>query len=300
MIARHVELIVTIADAGTLAAAAVRLNKSQPAISKALQSAERDIGCRIFQRHAHGVVPTTEGQSIVERCRMVHRELERMADDVNRSDAGFGGTLNLIVSPVAAVHILPPVLRRFSNRFPGVQVQVTGGHSNKAFHMLRKREADFVIGPAPEAGEDAGLRSVNLMSNGITFVTGAQSKYAGETDPKVLQGARWLLIGPRERRPLYTDFFVAHGLTPPRPAVCSDSILTLFSLLESSDVVCSIPSLLLPMVQARWRLATLPVALDGPIIQIALTMLAGRIPTNAEVAFEDVLVEEVARSPVLT
>jgi len=50
MKARYVELISTVADAGSLGAAAIRLGKSRPAISKALNAAEHEIGCQIFQR----------------------------------------------------------------------------------------------------------------------------------------------------------------------------------------------------------------------------------------------------------
>ena len=73
MQAKHVELVTAIAEAGSLGAAALRLNKSQPALSKALQAAERDLGCQIFHRGPHGVVPTVEGERVVDRCRLIAR-----------------------------------------------------------------------------------------------------------------------------------------------------------------------------------------------------------------------------------
>jgi DNA-binding transcriptional LysR family regulator len=129
MRAQFVELISVVVEAGSLGAATIRLGKSQPAVSKASQVAEQDIGCQIFQRGPAGVVPTIEGQRVVERCRMIMRDLDLLEEDVAQIHGDLCGTLNLIVSPVAAVQILPRVLRRFMRLNPRVQVQVTAGHS---------------------------------------------------------------------------------------------------------------------------------------------------------------------------
>lgn len=177
MRAQFVELISVVAEAGSLGAAAIRLNKSQPAVSKALQAAEREIGCQIFQRGPMGVVPTIEGQRVVERCRMIAHDLGLLAEDVAQIQGDMRGTLNLIVSPVAAVQILPEILKRFLGKNPRVQVQIMAGHSRAAFRALRTRRADFVIGPAPNPEDKAGLRSRKLVETGISFVTGRQSKF---------------------------------------------------------------------------------------------------------------------------
>jgi len=294
MKARYVELISTVADAGSLGAAAIRLGKSQPAISKALKAAEHEIGCQIFQRGPTGVVPTIEGQRVVERCQMICRDLNLLDEDLAQIRGDLHGTLNLVVSPVAAVQLLPRVLRRFLRRYPGVQVQVIGGHSRKAFQMLRTRQADYVLGPAPGPDEMAGLRATKLLATETTFVTGVTSRYLTETDPVVLQQAEWLMIGSRERQPLFAHYFQKHGLEPPKPIVCSDSILTIMSLIEGSDFLCSFPALLFPEMSQKWSVAQLDITAGLKEIALAMTAEIGRVPTTAALAFEDMVLSDVA------
>lgn len=286
MIAKYVELIAVIAEAGSLGAAAVRLNRSQPAVSKALQAAEAEIGCQIFQRSPIGVVPTIEGQRVVDRCQSILRDLDLLSEDIAQVRGDISGTLNLVVSPLAAVHILPEVLRRYMRRYPGVDVQIISSHSETAFHLLRTRKADYVLGPAPEAGSELGLRSSELVRTGLTFATGQSSKWTSQTDPRILLGAKWVMIGLRGRRPRYAGFFEKHGLEPPRPVICSDSLLTIMSLVESSDYICSVPSELFPDLSRRWALQALDIE-DTDRVSLALTAEVSRVPTIAALGFED-------------
>lgn len=289
MKAKHVELIAVVAEAGSLGAAALILKKSQPAVSKALQAAEAEIGCQIFQRSPTGAVPTVEGRRVVARCQSIRRELDLLTEDVAQMQGEVRGTLNLVVSPLAATRIVPRVLTRYLRRYPEVQVQIIGGHARAAFQRLRAREADYVIGPAPEKGEELGLRSKRLLQTGLTIGTGRGSRYLGETDPEVLQAAPWLMIGPRNRRPLYEGYFNRHGLEAPRPRICSDSILTIMSLLEGSDYLCSFPSELFPNLASKWEVAELTLPLNDVEIALALTAELGRVPTLAALAFEDMV-----------
>ncbi|WP_226876392.1 LysR family transcriptional regulator [Microbulbifer hainanensis] len=66
--ARHV------ADCGSLTHAAELLNRSQSAITKALNQLEAHVGKRLFDRTAHGVIPTAAGNLLVERVRQVEAE----------------------------------------------------------------------------------------------------------------------------------------------------------------------------------------------------------------------------------
>ena len=70
----HVEIIVAIADAGSLRAAAGLVGKTQPALTKALRQAEDALGARIFTRAARGVEPTAIGKAVIARARELRAE----------------------------------------------------------------------------------------------------------------------------------------------------------------------------------------------------------------------------------
>ncbi len=179
MKAQYVELIDAVATLGSLAAAAKVLVKSQPAITKALKKIEGDLGVVLFHRVPSGIVPTLEGQTVIDRCRRIQSDLKKLSEDVAQSRGQYVGMISVVVSPLAALKIIPPVLRRFQNRFPGIELNITGGHAPKAFHALRSGEADFVIGPAPDGQPKAGLHVEPLLTTSVTFLAGQQSYLEG-------------------------------------------------------------------------------------------------------------------------
>lgn len=182
----HVELIVAIADAGSLGAAAKRIGKTQPAVTKALKRAEEDVGVQLFHRGAHGAHMTLDGARVVERCRRILRDLDALDEDLAQRRGELTGQIGVVVSPFAAMKIIPPVMARFASRFRGVRVQIRGGHAPKAFAALHSAEADFVIGPGPASGGEPGLIAEPLLQTGLALLTGGTSRYALTTDPQIL------------------------------------------------------------------------------------------------------------------
>ncbi|MEM9630098.1 MAG: LysR family transcriptional regulator [Pseudomonadota bacterium] len=286
---QHVELIVTIADLGSLGAAAQRMNKTQPAITKALKAVEADLGTPIFFRASYGVVPTKEGQIIVDRCRKIFGDIKKLREEVAQIQGDYVGTIDIIVSPLAALKIVPTVLRRFQQRFPNVKIGITGGHAPAAFSPLRRGEADFVLGPSPSSSDLSGLHATELFTTPISILTGSQSRYLKVTDPVELRNGRWIMIGPKERRPVYYQFFEDRGVEPPEPFARSDSVLSLLSMLEGTDLLCSFPSLPIPEIRSKWDIGIVPVEDPLPTVSIALTSAKDRVLTPAAIAFADLV-----------
>ncbi len=286
---QHVELIVTIAELGSLGAAAQRLNRTQPAITKALKGVEADIGTALFFRVAHGVVPTSAGEAVIDRCRRIYSDLQKLNEEVAQIQGKLVGEVNVIVSPLAALRIIPAVVRRFHKRFPEIRVGITGGHAPSAFSPLRRGDVDFVLGPTATPEVARGLKVDPLLSSPVSIITGAGSRYRDETDPAILSRGRWVMIGPKDRRPVYYAFFEERGLTPPDPVVKSDSTTSILAMVENSDLLCSFPSRPLPDIVTKWDIAILPIAEEMPSVTFALTSVRNRLPTPAALAFADVV-----------
>lgn len=281
----YVEIIVAIADAGSLRAAAERVGKTQPALTKALRQAEDELGARIFNHAARGVEPTEIGHAVIARARVIQAEIRKLAEEVRQIQGHTAGSLNVTVSPLAAVRIIPNVVDRFRRRFPGVHVQISGGHPPSTLATLRSGETDIVVGPVPPLNDRTGLVVRNLFVSPISVITGASSRYARATRLADLVAAEWVMIGPRLRVFGVGQDFRALGLRAPDPVTTSDSITSLLAMIEGSDRVCSFPSLLLDEIAPRWKIARVP--LEDPLtpVQIGLMVRADRPLTPAGRAF---------------
>ena len=283
----HVETIVAIAEAGSLRAAARALQKSQPALTKTLKQAEEELGAKIFARAARGVEPTEIGRKIIARARMISAEFRKLDEDIRQIQGDGSGDLHVIVSPLAAVRIVPQVMDRFRRQFPHVHLQVAGGHPPAALAVLRSGEADLVIGPVPGKDDRAGLTIRNLVKTPLAVITGKGSRHAGATRLADLGGAEWIMVGPRKRSFGIASDFVAAGLPVPDPITTSDSITSLLAMIEGSDRVCSFPALMLEEILPRWQIVALALTDTVQPVQIGLMTLADRPLTPAGQAFAD-------------
>lgn len=268
---KHIEIIVAIEKAGSLRRAAEALGRTQPALTKALRQAEADLGAAIFLRGPSGVSLTAQGRVILQRAKIIQSEVTKLHAEVRQIQGDMVGTLNIIVSPLAASKIVPAALRRFRRRYDRVQVQISGGHEPQAFAPLRTGEADLVIGPAPLGAMANGLKVTEIVRTPIAIVAGRNSRFAKAKSILDLADAEWIMIGPKERRSVVAQHFSALGIPAPMPYTTSDSIVSILAMLSDSDMVCTFPALILDEFEQRWPIVRLPIEEEFPPTPIAIT-----------------------------
>ncbi|MDT8911319.1 LysR family transcriptional regulator [Amycolatopsis sp. PS_44_ISF1] len=75
---RHLELVLAIAEAGSLRRAAARLHLTQPAVTTQLQRIEEVLGGPLFVRSVEGVLPTHTGTELVRDAQSLLRHFESL------------------------------------------------------------------------------------------------------------------------------------------------------------------------------------------------------------------------------
>src|SRR5258705_11414065 len=73
---RDLNILLTVAVAGSMAKAATRLAISQPAVSRAIAGMERTLGVILLDRSQQGVEPTIYGRALLRRGIAVFDELK--------------------------------------------------------------------------------------------------------------------------------------------------------------------------------------------------------------------------------
>lgn len=288
---QHIEMLLTIEQAGSIRAASKLLGKTQPAVTKALRQAEAELGAAIFKRAPSGVIITEDGKPILRRARLIESELRKMQEEVEQRRGLGTGRLNVTVSPLAATRLIAGTIRRFRRRFPKVHVQISGGHEPIAFAPVRDGQVDLVIGPEPQGADSAGLTSTFLIETPIVVITGRNSCWRGETRLAALAAGDWTMIGTRARLPYLQRHFAQHGLTPPEPMVTSDSMFSVLSMIEEGDFLCTFPQRLLEQAMTKWNIVGLDV--DPPLspARISVTTSSERPPTPALQYFIDCVMQ---------
>jgi LysR family hydrogen peroxide-inducible transcriptional activator len=112
---RQLQYAVAVADARSFSEAARRCRVSQPSLSAQIAQLEDGLGVRLFERDRRKVLLTRTGERVLERGRLVLREIDDLVDLAQRSADPLAGTIRLGVIPTVSPYLIPcirPALRR--------------------------------------------------------------------------------------------------------------------------------------------------------------------------------------------
>lgn len=140
---RFLETFIVVADCGSIAEAARRLNLTPAALSQRLGTLEDDLGRPLVARSGRTVLPTEEGLAILAHA----RSLVEGARDL-RAIAANGlpaGQLRLGATATAMTGILPGVIAELSVACPEIEYFVQPGSSMDLYHRLIDGDLDAAI-----------------------------------------------------------------------------------------------------------------------------------------------------------
>ena len=281
----HLRDFAAIAQAQTLRGAARSLGLAQPTLTRSLRELEEDLGVALVDRHARGVRLTEAGQRFLDRSGAALEELRRGREEAAQFGGEPSGSVTVGMSGAAMLALVPAAFAQFRRDCPHARLRLSEGTFPMAEPRLRNGQFDFYVGPRPERGLDRAWRCELLFGNARQVVGRRGHPLGQKRSLAALLTADWMLTGLRERAvEEFEAQFTAHGLAAPVPLTQADSMLGIFALLGSSDLLAFLPQQWGSAALFRDSLQTIPVreTLTGPdIVRVAraglpLTPLAER------------------------
>ena len=149
---QQLKYLLAIADNGlNITAAAERLYTSQPGVSKQLKLLEEELGLQLFVRRGKSLKRVTRaGTKVIERARIIMREVEHirsLASDYYHQEEG---TLTIATTHTQARYVLPQIVREFRQRYPRVTLNLHQGTSEQIAGMMSSADIDFAIATGSE------------------------------------------------------------------------------------------------------------------------------------------------------
>jgi molybdate transport repressor ModE-like protein len=181
---RHLVALKTVADEGSLAAAARKLGYSQPAVSQQLASLERLLGSRLVDRQAGGreVALTEAGRRVLRHGSAMLARAQAADAELRALQEGTAGTLRLGTIPSIGARIVPELLRRFGQRAPEVEVQlVEDAWDDRLLDRLEAGELELTFGFPPL--RDGPFDSVELLRDPYVLLVARDSPLAAAKRP---------------------------------------------------------------------------------------------------------------------
>lgn len=134
-----------VAAQGSFTRAAEALAFTQSAVSQQVAALEREVGTTLIERRRDGVRLTESGRILVDAADDV---LGRLADAEQQVADHIGlraGRLRLAAFESAGATLVPPAVRTFHQRHPGVELGVVQMEPAEAASRLTARELDLAI-----------------------------------------------------------------------------------------------------------------------------------------------------------
>lgn len=231
-----------VAEMGSVRAAARHLGLAQPVVSRGLQELERELDVSLFERNARGVTLTAMGVRLLDRARTIQNEMRRAQEDIAQLRGGTEGTLNVCLSTVPHIALLPYALKTFRQRYPDVQLDVLDGVFPAAEAKLKSGELDCYVGPAPEQPPGSDLVVEKLFDNTRVVMCRRGHPLSKARSLADLQDAEWIsttvTFKPEEE---FAPLFEQHGLPVPRLVMRAHSALTYITTIAYSDFLAMLP-----------------------------------------------------------
>lgn len=170
----------TVATHGSLSEAADALGRTPSAVSMMLKQFEEHIGSALFETARKSRLTPLGDLILAEASREVaHFEnTVSVIEGLSRSELGY---LRLAVTPSVATSVLPPVIFRFAQKYPKVQIDLRDMDSTTIARELDKERADIGIGSLSEV---EGMHRTELFSDAFGLVCRKDDPLAKDWDQR--------------------------------------------------------------------------------------------------------------------
>ncbi|MFJ4652569.1 LysR family transcriptional regulator [Nocardia sp. NPDC088792] len=286
-------LLVSVAELGSLGAAARRHGISQPAASMRISALERRLSLRLLDRGRSGSVLTDSGHVVVELARPVLGAAVALNDGIEKLHRAERPGLRILASTTIADHRIPHWLTALRKLHPELAVTLDVANSQQVTVAVRNREAGlgFVELPHPPQG----LGSRVLAADELVVVVAPTHPWA--TRRRALT-ARELADTPllwREKgsgtRDTIWETLEMHG-TPARPAAELGSAAAILTTARSGAAPAVVSRLIVAHELRAGTLREVPLAESLILTRKFRAIWHRRTPPNGPAAD---LVELAAR-----
>jgi DNA-binding transcriptional LysR family regulator len=281
----------TVVASGSLGRAADVLHVTQPALSRTIRRLEQKVGEPLFERHSKGMQLTSIGRALLPHATLLKQESELATEEIRAMRGLAKGTIRIGAIASIASLVLPTLIGRVVDKWPGLRVQVIEDVWEYLAQALVKYEVDLALGVVvPDTDEIVAVSDCRWGDT--SHIVAAKNHPLRKRRQLTLQqalSAQWACV-PRGTGPFehMQTVFAANGVGLPNIVVETRSVTVIKSLVVHSGFLGWLPE---PMYAVE-RQAGLMGALAVPSITDKRTLTAfqrrhGILPAPAIKALEE-------------
>ncbi|SCL24096.1 DNA-binding transcriptional regulator, LysR family [Micromonospora rhizosphaerae] len=162
---------VAVAELRHFTQAAELVGITQPSLSKQIHALETDLGAPLFERVRGNIALTAAGEVLLPLAKRILADVDTATREVQELVGLRRGRVRLGATPSLATSLAPPVLRRFRDAHPTVDLQVVEGGSQDLVRDLLRGDLDLALIIMPGQGADSGLRADPILRESLVVAS---------------------------------------------------------------------------------------------------------------------------------
>lgn len=244
---RQLRFLVAVVEEGSFTAAAGRLHATQSGISAQIKLLEESLDTQLFDRSVAGAVPTTAGKLAYQRATRILRETSALVTDIDALKEVVTGTVSAGLMPTTTRSVVAPVLEKFANRYPNIEVKIEEAYSAHLCQGVTTGRLDFAIVPPTSSGSALGLKSTHLDTDVEVFVTAPNTArpHLSAINLANVEPLKLVLPGPENIRRARVEECIRTVNVPIDRIMELDTMMATLDLVARSDWVTIVPGCLI-------------------------------------------------------
>ncbi len=172
---KQLEAFVEVAEGRSFSKAAKTLYLTQPTISAHISSLEKELDVRLFVRNTKEVNLSENGQILYKYARQIIDLEKEIEEAFGREKDSEKKCITIAASTIPAQYLLPKVLARFNEKYPGEQLNIMEMHSQGVAEKVAEHQVD--IGFTGTVLEKKHCHYIPFYKDDLVVVTPNTEKY---------------------------------------------------------------------------------------------------------------------------
>lgn len=266
MDSRQLKYLVAVAEERNISRAAVRLNLSQPTLTRHIQALEEELEVLLFKRTTWGVQLTEAGEALLIHARSIQNHIQLVIEHAQSQAHGQTERLDIGAFGAVLLTYIPGILEAYTGKYPAVETVIHNLPKEQMVESLRQGRLlvffDRLVPDFPDLRREKVMREPVLVALNQNNPLAAKETINFEElrDQPIISGR----FPGNTKAP--TQILAEHYHFDLRLAQTSDNLISSVSMVAGGFGSCIVPQsmqiLKLPNVVYRPLVAEIEVGVD--------------------------------------
>lgn len=241
MNSKQMQYVIALSRTCNFSQASEKMNISQPALSKQISNLEQELGVRLFERDTVHVTLTPAGEHFVREAETLLLREDQLLRAMEQYKSGEKGRVIIGISPFRNLYLMPDLIYRFREKYPGVQVVLQEANSDQLRRDAAEGKFDFAIVnlPVDESVLDVILLEqeelvLAVPNNLLSRIPGDPEEFRSGIDFSKCRDLPFAMVAQTQEMRRYFDYLCAGcGITPEIAVEVAGGVSSAWSMAQS-------------------------------------------------------------------